>query len=128
MKDLENALGKCRDGFAALADALPYTRLDKDGTAIIGLRELCADGCADGKKPGLFLKWELWDWDSEADACYYGAADGQWQHHGWKMDDMVEKLRGEDAADVFSSVKELELLLRMAEHLGVHITWAEELD
>ncbi len=65
MKDLEKALGKCCDGFAALADALPYTRLDKDGTAIIGLRELCADG----KKPGLFLKWELRDWDSEADAC-----------------------------------------------------------
>lgn len=41
---------------------------------------------------------------------------------------MVEKLRGENAADIFSSVKELELLLRMAEHLGVHITWAEELD
>lgn len=36
MKDLEKALGKCHDGFAALADALPYTRLDKDGTAIIG--------------------------------------------------------------------------------------------
>lgn len=93
MKDLENALAKYRDGLAALADALPYTRLDKDGTAIIGLRELCADG----KKPGLFLKWELQDWDSEVDACYYGAADGQWQHHGWKVDDMVEKLRDADS-------------------------------
>lgn len=26
---MEKALGKCHDGFAALADALPYTRLDK---------------------------------------------------------------------------------------------------
>lgn len=124
MKDLEKVLGKCCDGFAALADALPYTRLDKDGTAIIGLRELCADG----KKPGLFLKWELRDWDSEADACYYGAADGQWQRHGWKMDDMVEKLQGEDAADVFSSVKELELLLHMAEYFDMRVEWVERLD
>lgn len=107
-----------------MADALPYTRLDKDGTAIIGLRELCADG----KKPGLFLKWELRDWDSEADACYYGAADGQWQRHGWKMDDMVEKLQGEDAADVFSSVKELELLLHMAEYFDMRVEWVERLD
>ena len=119
MNDLEKALGKCREGFAMLADALPYARLNKDGTVIIGLKELYANG----RKPGLFLNW-----DSEEDACYDGAADGQWHRHGWTVDDMVEKLRGEDAADVSSTVKELELLLRMAEYLGAHVTWAERLD
>ena len=127
MKDLEKALGKCRDGFAALADALPYTRLDKDGTAIIGLRELCANGRKVGEAPGLFLKYEFGDYDFEEQTGFYGDADGQWRQRGWKKD-MAGILRGEDASEVFTTVKELELLLRMAEHLGVHITWAEELD
>ena len=44
------------------------------------------------------------------------------------LEKALGKCRDGFAADVFSSVKELELLLRMAEHLGAHITWAEELD
>ena len=127
MKDLKKVLGKCRDGFAALADALPYTRLDKDGTAIIGLRELCANGRKVGEAPGLFLKYEFGDYDFEEQTGFYGDADGQWRQRGWKKD-MAGILRGEDASEVFTTVKELELLLRMAEYFDMRVEWVERLN
>lgn len=127
MKDSMNALDRCRDGFKALADELPYVRLDKDGMVIIGLGELCANGRKVGEAPGLFLKYEFGDYDFEEQTGFYGDADGQWRQRGWKKD-MAGILRSEDASEVFTTVKELELLLRMAEYFDMRVEWVERLD
>lgn len=41
---------------------------------------------------------------------------------------MAGILRSKDASEVFTTVKELELLLRMAEYFDMRVEWVERLD
>lgn len=125
MKDLENALAKYRDGLAALAGALPYTRFDGN-TLTIGLVELCAEN--------ISLSWSDGDDEMTCESddgihwtayCFNFESSSEYSY-GLSEDQMLDHLNYYD--NPVSYDMKLDLLLHTAEFCDIDITWVERLD
>lgn len=114
---------ECEKTLGMLAGSLPYTRFD-GGTLTIGLAELASHS------PSFSLYW----WGDLDDSEYQREA-RRWTENGFdhesgrsyshtRSEDWVLGLLNGGEEQPLTDDRELNLLLRMAEYCGIHVTWA----